>query len=64
MTLEEAQDSAIIVQAFAALARAGSQETAKAALAAFDRFKTRYYQYKPPEPEYDGRNGVVKVNSQ
>jgi len=62
MTLEEAQDSAIILQAFAALAKAGGRETALAALAAFDRFKVRYYKYKPPEPEYNGKNGYVKVN--
>ena len=60
MSLEEAQDFAIIVQAFATLAREGKQETAKAALAAFDRFLERYYKVKPPEPEYTGP--TVHVN--
>jgi hypothetical protein len=61
MTLEEARDSAIIMQAFNLLAKAGNQRMAKAATEAFDRFKERYARYKPFEPEYDGSRGYVKT---
>lgn len=62
MSLEEASDSCVIMQAFASLARLGNPEIAQAAIMAFDRVKERYYKVKPPEPEYDGRNGYVQVN--
>lgn len=62
-SLEEMQDSCTILQAFSLLARTNQKESAQAALKAFDRFKLRYYKYKPLEPEYDGSEGTIQLNS-